>query len=487
MTAPVDNVVEFRRDRAEDQLAIVLDHLRTRARQALGAALNSRRPEALGQIPAGEIEPVIGPDLAKLWRVIATAQAGDDLELLAKKARCYDDFTFLDLMGEGFGQPETVAQDVLAAYRQYRGHQLAERIATTTDPAARAELAREIIELSTAGTGSALQPVCPAELAPPSELIPWLIEGYVARGDVTLLCGDAGSGKTWLADALALSVAVGRNLGGLPVLSPGETVLFVQEEQPDRLVAHRLHKLLAAAGVAPEVASPLRYLIQPGLNLMRDADLAALRAAVERERPALVIFDSLVRIMGEAKPDKAEESSAFFGRAFIPLARDYGCAVLIIHHMRKPSGSDDAGSLQHRIRNSSDIPAAVGSVLVLDRNGDTRTLWQTKCRWQPEQTPVGVAIEDVDHGVRVSVTGAAADAEVTILNALTDAGRDGMLRTELRSLLEDAGVRDTDKAATRILGKLKAKHRVFGLGSGKQGTRYWIRDHAPKEAFKAAE
>ena len=161
--------------------------------------------------------------------------------------------------------------------------------------------------------------------------------------------------------------------------------------------------------------------------------------------------------MGRANPDKAEEVSAFFGRVFVPIARDYGCAVLVLHHLRKPSGSDDSGSLQHKVRGSSDLPAAVGSVLVLDRNGETRTLWQTKCRWQPEQPPG----RNPDRGRRTTASGSLSRRRCRRRGPDPQqprrcrTGRDAAARS-CATCWPSTGVRDTDKAATRTLGRSEA-------------------------------
>ena len=65
------------------------------------------------------------------------------------------------------------------------------------------------------------------------------------RADVTLLAGDAGSGKTWLAENWARR--------GRPARCEGPE--SGQAEHPLRLASLRVHKLLGGAGAAPEAVA----------------------------------------------------------------------------------------------------------------------------------------------------------------------------------------------------------------------------------------
>ena len=47
--------------------------------------------------------------------------------------------------------------------------------------------------------------------------IEWLIDGIIPLGSVTLISGESGVGKTWLAYAIAGAVARGESFAGLKV------------------------------------------------------------------------------------------------------------------------------------------------------------------------------------------------------------------------------------------------------------------------------
>lgn len=501
MSAPPDNVREFRRDRAEDQLATVLAHLRSRCRQALGAALNSRRPEALGAIPAGDLEPVIGPELAKLWRVIATAEAGDDLELLAKKARCHDDFTFLDLQGEGFGQPETVAADVLAAWREYRAHQLGERIANATDPAARAELARQILEIQAGGTAGAFDPQAldlATMLVTDAPPIPSIVGPYLAREDNALLGGEWGSGKTPLARALAICLVTGeRFLGLVPVTSDDTFRLGYLDEENGALLNHYcLNRTVRGMGADPRLVAERLFVFskQRWGDLTQPRGRDALRRIVDRSKLTHVVLDSLVRFIGDRDENSSSDMSDWYGGTVEFLNREHGCRVVAIHHWRKPSNGPGTGASdpRHRFRGSSDIPAQFDQVLAYDITGepDARNLIHVRSRWD-DYAPLRIVKKlgtKADPHEHLEALDAPATVETLVRNRLLQDGANGTLRQDLLRIVASLGLSDdaATKTLNRTLGALKDRHLAVTKKEGKS-SRYWDNSLAPAHAREDAE
>jgi hypothetical protein len=57
----------------------------------------------------------------------------------------------------------------------------------------------------------------------------WLVENFIPKGEVTLLSGDGGLGKTMLLQQLATAAAVGRDWLGLPVRSGRTFALFCED------------------------------------------------------------------------------------------------------------------------------------------------------------------------------------------------------------------------------------------------------------------
>src|SRR3954465_11472013 len=72
-----------------------------------------------------------------------------------------------------------------------------------------------------------------AVLAKPPEPLPWRVHGFVADGTLTILSGESGAGKSWLAQALCTGVAHGRAVAGLPCVKG--TALYIDAEMGPRM------------------------------------------------------------------------------------------------------------------------------------------------------------------------------------------------------------------------------------------------------------
>lgn len=164
----------------------------------------------------------------------------------------------------------------------------------------------------------------------------WLLEGLVACGDVVLTSGASGLGKSWLTMGLAVAVADGHETYlNQPVRKHG-TVLYVDEENPEDVIYHRLRKL------GLKNPGNVRYLWNNALRLDRNPE-ELLDEALEFQ-PALIVLDSLTRIHTGEEND-AGTMSPLLNDAIRPLARETGAAVMLIHHHgvggERPRGSSD--------------------------------------------------------------------------------------------------------------------------------------------------
>lgn len=215
--------------------------------------------------------------------------------------------------------------------------------------------------------------------------IRWLVQDMFCSGDIHLLIGEPGIGKSWLTMGLAVAIA-----GNSPkflehdVLQHGR-VLYVDEENPEDLIYNRLHKL----GLTPEIAKNIRYLSNVGIRLDRQA-AELVDEAVEFE-PHLIILDSLTRFHTEDE-NNAGAMASLFNEALKPLARTTGSAVVLIHHANK----SDSNSSYKRSRGSGDIPASVDSGYdVREVAEGTLSLASFKSRRTAQTQPFFLTIKDV--------------------------------------------------------------------------------------------
>ena len=174
----------------------------------------------------------------------------------------------------------------------------------------------------------------------------WCVEDMIARGSVTLISAESGTGKTWLAYFLAGRVAYGRDVLGRAVKQCRD----LDGENPLYLVKQRLLDL----GI-----SETPYLTAwGGWNTSPPAGPAS-RAVMDfaGEHRPLIIYDSLIEFHPGSEQSSSETRS--FMRNFRALA-NMGATVLVLHH----TGKADTAK---QYRGSSDIKAAVDTAYLLER------------------------------------------------------------------------------------------------------------------------
>jgi RecA-family ATPase len=177
-----------------------------------------------------------------------------------------------------------------------------------------------------------------------------------------VLAGDGGVGKSFITMALALAVAGGDDTFlGRKLLTHGP-VLYVDEENSEGLVLQRLNAL----GYDNDTHSKnLEYIWYAGVDLLNEPE-KLLEEALEVE-PVLVVIDSLSRVTLGAEENSNPDMTRLMRGGVIPIARDTGAAVLLVHHTDK-QGSGPRGA--SAIRNSAD---QVISVVAAEGKGGIKT------------------------------------------------------------------------------------------------------------------
>ncbi|WP_441256200.1 AAA family ATPase [Bradyrhizobium sp. 482_C4_N1_1] len=194
---------------------------------------------------------------------------------------------------------------------------------------------------------------------------------HYLRGAVSMTVADGGVGKSTLAIAEGVAMALGRNLLGETVPAPLE-VLYINLEEPKDEILRRVFAVCQHHRIDPkELKGRLFY--QSGL------DHPIIAASMERGRivlgdlPASVrasgfydvlIIDPLVGAHGVAENDNSAINAVMKQFAQIAAAEDM--AVEIVHHIRKPvqGGQPEAGVSD--TRGASAAVNAARSVRVLN-------------------------------------------------------------------------------------------------------------------------
>ena len=197
----------------------------------------------------------------------------------------------------------------------------------------------------------------PLEIIKASEIEPkevkWLWYPYIPFGKVTLLQGDPGDGKS----KLMLSIAA--------LLSKGEPLPFTETEENEPMtIIYQTTEDDADDTVVPRFNSAggdgenLIFIKEDEKTLSFGDN--RIREAIKKYNAKLLILDPLSSYIGEnCSMNNANETRAEFNH-LIAVAKDTGCAIVIIAHMNKMKDNNPL----YRTNGSIDIAGAAKSFLV---------------------------------------------------------------------------------------------------------------------------
>jgi hypothetical protein len=178
--------------------------------------------------------------------------------------------------------------------------------------------------------------------------IDWIAEGLFPRGSVTLIAGEPGSYKSWLALSLLRAVSTGGRF--LDRDCKRGDVLFLDRENPLAAIHERLAMLgVESLGSARIWGGWLRD-APPSIGDVRLVQIA-------RERRPVMVFDSLIRFH-RADENSATEMAHVMGD--LRALANVGATVVALHHRAKSEAS--------RYRGSSDIAGGVDTAFALSRD-----------------------------------------------------------------------------------------------------------------------
>ncbi len=202
------------------------------------------------------------------------------------------------------------------------------------------------------------------DFSKPPPPVEWVLENWIAAGDVCVLASKGGLGKSWFTMGAALAVLNGsKQFVGENVTASGN-VLYVDEENPLDVVHTRMKRL----GLVHN-AGNLRYLWKRGIRLDRKFD-QFIDEALDF-KPRLIVLDSFTRLHSKEEKDNGA-MAALFNDALSPLAVETGAAVLLIHHH---------GHGREGPRGGTDIFNAADAVIDMKRWGqDGVEMTQSKTR-----------------------------------------------------------------------------------------------------------
>lgn len=266
----------------------------------------------------------------------------------------------------------------------------------------------------------------------------YLLEPILYRNTSNLLTAYAGIGKSVLSMSIAHAIVTGLPLWGHFQVHQKGAVLIVDEENPGAFLKDRLIKMGFTEGM------PLHFLHYQSVKLDDPACFKDLLNTIKEIKPALVVFDALIRLHSAKENDNSE--MAYVMGKIRELINLTGITALIIHHDRKGQGDR-----KERARGGGDIVGAVDNQICLEpKDDDTLLLSPGKTRVAPFR-PIKLKLEGEEATLSFTYLGREAGEAEEALN-------------EIMEILEGAslGVEDI-KQALECKGYPIAINRLRGI------------------------
>jgi hypothetical protein len=176
-------------------------------------------------------------------------------------------------------------------------------------------------------------------LVEPEQPIEWAIEGIQPLGASGWRIAGPKVGKSWDMLQESYCLATAQPLYGRFLVPRKRKVFVIEEEDPRRRIKYRLRKIINAHGGVQPDDQYIRFSVKKGLRLDDPAWREVLEWEIKSFQPDFVYLDVFTRLHAKNINDAVEmgEIVLFLDR----LNREYGCAIVILHHDRKNNAGGD--------------------------------------------------------------------------------------------------------------------------------------------------
>ena len=185
----------------------------------------------------------------------------------------------------------------------------------------------------------------------------FLWKKYFVLGNVNILSGEPGTGKSfficWLLAAVSTGAGIPFSIDNFEI---GTSILVNAEDDIDGTI---LERLVQNGADLSKIA-----IINEDREIFSIQQIKRLEENIKKIKPKLVVIDPITAYIGNINMNSANEVR----EALKPLkimAQKYNCAIIIIMHLNKNIGATKA---THRTMGSMDFIALARSVLLITEN-----------------------------------------------------------------------------------------------------------------------
>lgn len=223
------------------------------------------------------------------------------------------------------------------------------------------------------------------ELIKASEVEPkeisWLWYPFIPFGKVTLLQGDPGDGKSTFMLTIAALLTRGENLPFAEPETPPEPMNVIYQTTEDDAEDTVVPRFIKANGDRDR----LLFINEKDKPIFFDDD--RIKSAIKETGAKVLILDPLSSYIGDCQINAANEVRPRFNH-LIRVAKETGCAIIVINHLNKMFGIKAI----YRTPGSIDIVGAVRSALLIGRDKEDETV-RILVQQKSNLAPTGAAIK----------------------------------------------------------------------------------------------
>ena len=216
--------------------------------------------------------------------------------------------------------------------------------------------------------------------------ISWLWYPFIPYGKVTLLQGDPGDGKSTFMLTLAALLTKGSPLPFTEPEQPPEPVNVLYQTTEDDADDTIVPRFIKADGDRER----LIFINEKEKALSFEDE--RIDEAIKKTGARLLILDPLSSYIGDCQINAANEVRPRFNH-LIQLAKETGCAIVVINHLNKMMGTKAI----YRTPGSIDVVGSVRSALLIGRskdNEDERVMVQQKANLAPTGAAIVFSLDE---------------------------------------------------------------------------------------------
>lgn len=231
----------------------------------------------------------------------------------------------------------------------------------------------------------------------------FLVDSLFAENKFGFLGGLPKVLKSWLALEIARCVASGTDLFGHFQVARPAKVMFIEEEDDEMTLRERLSALSKGADAPLPPDENFRYATMTGLridpsNSSVNPQFGLLQSDIDRIRPDLLIVDNLNRV--HTGDENLQKDMTRVMQVFEAIRRQYGCAILIVHHHSKPSKEKRGRRGIESLRGSSVLPSWDENGLnIMSRDREDTLRIEPSGKFKPLK-PFMIRLESIPEGER---------------------------------------------------------------------------------------